>query len=91
MNCALGAKQMRPFIQELSEKAPFYVSVYPNAGLPNEMGEYDESPETMAKMLDDFAGSGFTNIIGGCCGTTPDHIKKFLMLQQNTNRGRSLP
>jgi 5-methyltetrahydrofolate--homocysteine methyltransferase len=76
LNCALGAKQMRPFIQELSDTAPFYVSVYPNAGLPNEMGEYDESPEAMAKMLDDFAQSGFANIIGGCCGTTPDHIKK---------------
>ena len=75
LNCALGAKQMRPFIKELSDKAPFYVSVYPNAGLPNEMGEYDESPEAMSKMLDDFALSGFANIIGGCCGTTPDHIK----------------
>ncbi len=75
LNCALGAKQMRPFIKELSDKAPFYVSVYPNAGLPNEMGEYDETPERMAKMIEDFASSGFANIVGGCCGTTPDHIK----------------
>jgi 5-methyltetrahydrofolate--homocysteine methyltransferase len=75
LNCALGAKQMRPFIQELSDKAPFYVSVYPNAGLPNEMGEYDESPGSMSKMIEDFASSGFANIVGGCCGTTPDHIK----------------
>ncbi|RPI70104.1 MAG: methionine synthase, partial [Ignavibacteriales bacterium] len=76
LNCALGAKQMRPFIQELSDKAPFYVSVYPNAGLPNEMGEYDESPEAMAVMIEDFTQSGFANIVGGCCGTTPDHIRK---------------
>ncbi|MDO8550033.1 MAG: methionine synthase, partial [Ignavibacteria bacterium] len=76
LNCALGAKQMRPFIQELSDKAPFYVSVYPNAGLPNEMGEYDEYPEAMAKMIEDFAASGFANLVGGCCGTTPDHIKE---------------
>jgi 5-methyltetrahydrofolate--homocysteine methyltransferase len=75
LNCALGAKQMRPFIKELSDKAPFYVSVYPNAGLPNEMGEYDETPEVMVKMIEDFADSGFANIVGGCCGTTPDHIK----------------
>lgn len=75
LNCALGAKQMRPFIQELANKAPFYVSVYPNAGLPNEMGEYDELPGETAKMLEDFCESGFANIIGGCCGTTPEHIK----------------
>ena len=75
LNCALGAKQMRPFIQELAEKAPFFVSVYPNAGLPNEMGDYDETPETTSGMLEDFISNGFANIIGGCCGTTPDHIK----------------
>jgi len=80
LNCSLGAKQMRPFIQELADKAPFYVSVYPNAGLPNEMGEYDESPEAMAKMIEDFASSGFSNIIGGCCGTTPDHIKQIVQV-----------
>jgi 5-methyltetrahydrofolate--homocysteine methyltransferase len=75
LNCALGAKQMRPFIEELANKAPFYVSVYPNAGLPNEMGEYDELPGETAQMLEDFCKSGFANIIGGCCGTTPEHIK----------------
>jgi len=75
LNCALGAKQMRPFIQELSDKAPFFVSVYPNAGLPNEMGEYDESPTTTSGMIEDFVSSGFANIIGGCCGTTPAHIE----------------
>src|SRR5690554_295303 len=76
LNCSLGAEQMRPFIQELSEKAPFYVSVYPNAGLPNELGEYDQLPEKTAELLNDFASNGFANIIGGCCGTTPEHIKK---------------
>ena len=75
LNCALGAKQMRPFIEELSSIAPVFVSVYPNAGLPNEMGEYDESAETMSKILNEFGESGFFNIVGGCCGTTPEHIK----------------
>jgi len=77
LNCAMGAKQMRPYLEELSAKAPFFVSVYPNAGLPNEMGEYDELPDRMAAQLKDFVESGFTNIIGGCCGTTPEHIEKF--------------
>lgn len=77
LNCALGPKQMRSFIEELAEKAPCFVSLYPNAGLPNEFGGYDESPETMAEVLKDFAQRGFFNIVGGCCGTTPDHIKKF--------------
>ncbi|KAB2837559.1 MAG: methionine synthase, partial [Melioribacteraceae bacterium] len=72
LNCALGPKQMRSFIEELAEKAPCFVSLYPNAGLPNEFGGYDESPETMAEVLKDFAERGFFNIVGGCCGTTPD-------------------
>jgi 5-methyltetrahydrofolate--homocysteine methyltransferase len=75
LNCALGAKQMRPFIEELSEKAPYFISIYPNAGLPNEMGEYDETANSMAEILTEFAGAGFFNIVGGCCGTTPDHIR----------------
>lgn len=75
LNCALGAAQMRPFINEISNVANCYVSCYPNAGLPNEFGEYDESPANMAGILDDFATSGFLNIVGGCCGTTPEHIK----------------
>jgi 5-methyltetrahydrofolate--homocysteine methyltransferase len=74
LNCALGAKQMRPFIEELSNIANKFLSIYPNAGLPNEMGEYDESPEIMSSTLDEFLSSGFANIVGGCCGTTPDHI-----------------
>ena len=77
LNCSLGPKQIRPFIEELSKIANVFVSLYPNAGLPNEFGGYDESPEAMAKVLDEFAKEGFFNIIGGCCGTTPDHIKAF--------------
>jgi 5-methyltetrahydrofolate--homocysteine methyltransferase len=75
LNCALGAKQMRPFIEELSSVANCFISIYPNAGLPNEMGEYDELPEEMAETLKEFAASKFFNIVGGCCGTTPDHIR----------------
>ncbi|MDP3581266.1 MAG: homocysteine S-methyltransferase family protein, partial [Ignavibacteria bacterium] len=77
LNCSLGPKQIRPFIEELSKIANVFVSLYPNAGLPNEFGGYDESPEAMAKVLDEFAQEGFFNIIGGCCGTTPGHIKAF--------------
>ena len=76
-NCALGTKAMRPYIKEISDKAPFFISAYPNAGLPNEMGEYDESPNAMAAQLEDFMKSNLVNIIGGCCGTTPDHINAF--------------
>ncbi|PCJ82431.1 MAG: methionine synthase [Flavobacteriales bacterium] len=75
LNCALGAKELRPYIETLAKKSPFFVSAYPNAGLPNEMGEYDELPEDMAQQLEDFIGSGFVNIVGGCCGTTPEHIQ----------------
>lgn len=75
LNCALGAKEMRPYLEELSQKAPFYISAYPNAGLPNQFGEYDETPESMCHQVEDFLKSGFVNIVGGCCGTTPDHIK----------------
>ncbi|MFA6275768.1 MAG: methionine synthase [Pedobacter sp.] len=73
-NCALGAKEMRPHIEELSEKAGCYISAYPNAGLPNEFGAYDELPHETAHLVDDFIASGFVNIVGGCCGTTPEHI-----------------
>ncbi len=75
LNCALGADLMRPYVQILADKAPFMVSAHPNAGLPNEMGEYDQSPEEMAVIVEDFLQHGFMNIIGGCCGTTPAHIK----------------
>ena len=75
LNCALGAKELRPYVQELSKIADTYVSAHPNAGLPNEFGEYDESPESMAELIKEFAASGFLNIVGGCCGTTPAHIR----------------
>ncbi|MDP4116923.1 MAG: methionine synthase, partial [Bacteroidota bacterium] len=74
LNCALGAKQMRPFLEDLSNISSCYISVYPNAGLPNELGGYDETPEAMAEVLKEYADAGFVNIVGGCCGTTPVHI-----------------
>jgi 5-methyltetrahydrofolate--homocysteine methyltransferase len=75
LNCALGAEEMRPHIEELSSMANCYVSCYPNAGLPNAMGEYDETAEEMAEIVGDFAKSGWLNLVGGCCGTTPEHIR----------------
>ncbi|MFG0670307.1 methionine synthase [Pseudomonas sp. xss_1] len=75
LNCALGAKDLRPYLEELSSKADTHVSAHPNAGLPNAFGEYDETPAEMAAVVEEFAASGFLNIIGGCCGTTPGHIQ----------------
>jgi 5-methyltetrahydrofolate--homocysteine methyltransferase len=75
LNCALGAKDMRPYLEALSNIATCFISAYPNAGLPNEFGQYDESPEQMGTQVEEFCSSGFINILGGCCGTTPDHIK----------------
>ena len=74
-NCALGAKQLRPYVEELSRIADVYVSAHPNAGLPNAMAEYDETPAETAGYIREWAESGWLNIIGGCCGTTPDHIR----------------
>ena len=74
LNCALGAEQMRPHIEELAQIAACYVSAYPNAGLPNAMGEYDESPEHTAAVISEWAKEGWVNMVGGCCGTTPEHI-----------------
>jgi 5-methyltetrahydrofolate--homocysteine methyltransferase len=76
LNCALGANQMRSHIEELSQIAACYTSAYPNAGLPNAMGEYDEEPAQTAHFIEEWAEKGFVNIVGGCCGTTPDHIKQ---------------
>ena len=90
LNCALGAKEMRPHIEELSQIASCYVSAYPNAGLPNAMGEYDEKPEDTAHFLEDWAKEGFVNIVGGCCGTTPDHIQHIAKHVKNINP-RKLP
>lgn len=75
LNCALGAQEMRSHIEELSTIAACYTSAYPNAGLPNAMGEYDEQPHETAHFIEEWAKEGFVNIVGGCCGTTPDHIK----------------
>lgn len=75
LNCALGTEDMRPYIAELSSKASYFISCYPNAGLPNELGQYDQTGSEMAKLLEDFASNGYLNIVGGCCGTTPEHIK----------------
>ncbi len=76
INCAFGAAQMRPYLEELSNLAPVFVSCYPNAGLPNAFGEYDQPPEEMAAVLSEYAASGWLNIVGGCCGTTPAHIRQ---------------
>jgi len=75
INCALGGRQMRPYIEELARVAPSYISCHPNAGLPNEFGGYDETPESMAEVLGEFAREGWLNVVGGCCGTTPEHIR----------------
>lgn len=75
LNCALGAEAMRPYLQILNERSSFAVSAHPNAGLPNEFGEYDETPEKMGKQIKDFLEEGLVNIVGGCCGTTPEHIR----------------
>lgn len=87
LNCALGAKDMQPYIEELSAKAPFHISAHPNAGLPNQFGGYDESPEQMADQLEKFLEEGSVNIIGGCCGTTPEHIEAFSkIIEKHNNR-----
>jgi 5-methyltetrahydrofolate--homocysteine methyltransferase len=87
LNCALGAAQMKPHIEELAELAPGYVSCYPNAGLPNAMGEYDETPEETAAIVAGFAQEGWVNLVGGCCGTTPAHIKAIARaVKQHTPR-----
>jgi len=74
-NCALGAEQLKPYLQRLSDKTDFFTSAHPNAGLPNAFGEYDQSPKEMQKYIEDYLKDGLVNIIGGCCGTTPEHIK----------------
>lgn len=90
LNCALGAKDMRPYLEELSDKAPFFVSAYPNAGLPNQFGEYDQDAHEMGHQIEDFLKAGFLNIVGGCCGTTPDHIRRIAELAR-TSKPRKKP
>ena len=82
-NCALGAEQLTPYLETLSNNSDFYISAYPNAGLPNAFGQYDESPEFMAAQIKEYAEKGLINIIGGCCGTTPPHIKAIAELVKN--------
>ncbi len=74
LNCALGASALRPYLQVLNEKAPFFVSAHPNAGLPNEFGKYDQTPAEMASQIEEYLKEGLVNIVGGCCGSTPEHI-----------------
>lgn len=76
LNCALGASALRPYLRVLNEKSPFFVSAYPNAGLPNEFGQYDQTPEEMAAQVEEYLKEGLVNILGGCCGTTPEHITR---------------
>ncbi|UKV13650.1 homocysteine S-methyltransferase family protein [Thalassospiraceae bacterium SW-3-3] len=90
LNCALGAAQLRPYVQELSRIAECRVSVYPNAGLPNEFGEYDQSDAEMAALVKEWADTGMVNLLGGCCGTTPPHIKAIADAVANANP-RKLP
>ncbi|VAW22672.1 5-methyltetrahydrofolate--homocysteine methyltransferase [hydrothermal vent metagenome] len=80
LNCSLGATELRPYVKELSRKSPFFVSAHPNAGLPNQFGGYDETPEIMSGFIKDYLDNNFVNIIGGCCGTTPAHIREFARL-----------
>lgn len=90
LNCALGAEQMRPFLEELASKSPFYVSCYPNAGLPNQFGEYDQTPESMGAQMAGFMRDHFVNIVGGCCGTTPAHIRRIAEIARG-ERPRNVP
>jgi 5-methyltetrahydrofolate--homocysteine methyltransferase len=90
LNCALGAKEMRSHIEELSQIAGCYVSAYPNAGLPNAFGEYDEQPHETAHIIEEWAANGWLNIVGGCCGTTPDHIKHIAQ-EVSKFKARELP
>jgi 5-methyltetrahydrofolate--homocysteine methyltransferase len=83
LNCSFGAKELMPYLQEISKLAPFYVSAYPNAGLPNQLGKYDQTPEIMAEQVRHFIDNQLVNIIGGCCGTTPEHIAKYAALVEN--------
>ena len=83
LNCALGADQLRQYIQVIADKSPNYVSAHPNAGLPNEFGQYDQTPDQMAELIKDYLNQNLVNIIGGCCGTTPEHIKAIVELVED--------
>ncbi len=83
LNCALGAEQLKPYLQRLSQKTEFFTSAHPNAGLPNAFGEYDQTPEQMQLLIEEYLQDGLINIIGGCCGTNPEHIKAIAEVTQN--------
>lgn len=91
LNCSFGAKDMKPFLKRLGEIAPYYISAYPNAGLPNRLGEYDETPAIMAEQIREFLEEGLVNIIGGCCGTTPEHIAAYQTLLKNAQPHKVSP
>jgi 5-methyltetrahydrofolate--homocysteine methyltransferase len=91
INCSLGAPEMRPYIEELAALAPIHVTCYPNAGMPNEMGGYDDTPENMAEVLGEFAALGWFNMVGGCCGTTPDHVRAIAEVIHSRGRVRVPP
>jgi 5-methyltetrahydrofolate--homocysteine methyltransferase len=90
LNCALGAEQLRPYLQILNENASFFVSAYPNAGLPNAFGHYDQTPDEMGKQVEEYLKEGLVNILGGCCGTTPDHIRVIAHLAKKYKPENSL-
>ena len=83
LNCSFGARQLKPFLKELAERAPYYISCYPNAGLPNSLGLYDETPEAMAEQVGELIDEGLVNIVGGCCGTTDAYIERFVPMVQD--------
>jgi 5-methyltetrahydrofolate--homocysteine methyltransferase len=83
LNCSFGAKQIKPYLQELASVSNEYISVHPNAGMPNEIGEYDDTPSNMAKLISEFAKNGLVNIVGGCCGSTPEHIEAIVNAVKN--------
>ena len=90
INCALGAKEMRPFIEELAHISEFPIGIFPNAGMPNAMGEYEQTPEEFAEIMEEFASQGWVNLMGGCCGTTPEHIRA-LIRQIKDKSPREIP
>ena len=91
LNCSFGARQLKPFLRTLSARAPYYISAYPNAGLPNEMGEYDQTPEEMSAQMQEYIDEGLVNIIGGCCGTTDAYIARFAQLVESGNAHPHIP
>ena len=90
LNCSFGAREMKPYLHRLASISPYYISAYPNAGLPNRLGEYDETPASMAAQIKEFIDEGLVNIVGGCCGTTPEHIARYREITQNASPRRPI-